>query len=263
VELAFLLKIAATIAVVVATALAAERAGPFIGALIACLPVSAGPGYVLLALQSDDAFISASALTSTAAVAATGMFLLAYTWLGPRRGLPASLLGAYAAWVTLALAIRAVDWNAAGVVLLNAAVFGAGVLLTRVGPGSRAARAPRRWYDLPLQAALIGGLTAVVITVGKWAGPDLTGLLAVFPVVFTSVALILHPRLGGAGAAATMAGALRAMPGFALALLVLHLTAVPLGKAPALLLALATTLSWSGALLIGHRRAATRGSPPP
>jgi len=254
-ELAFVLKIAATVAVVLGAALAAERTGPFIGALIACLPISAGPGYVLLAMQSDDAFIAASALASTAAIAATGMFLIAYAFLGPRHGLAASLLGAYGAWLVLAFLVRLLELGEAGVVLLNVAVYGAGNLLTRVGPGGRGPRAPRRWYDLPLQAALIGGLTGLVITVGKFAGPTLTGLLAVFPVVFTSVALILHPRLGGAGAAATMAGALRAMPGFALGLFVLHLAAVPLGRVAALLLALATMLAWSGALLLRHRRA--------
>ena len=149
----------------VATALAAERAGPFVGALIACLPVSAGPGYVLLALQSSDAFIADSALTSTAAVAATGLFLLAYTYLGPRHGLLASLAGAYGAWLAAAIAIRALPWTAAGVVALNAVVFGVANLLARIDSAGRRPRAPRRWYDLPLQAALIGGLTAIVITV--------------------------------------------------------------------------------------------------
>jgi hypothetical protein len=259
--LPFIAKIAATVAVVVAAALAAERVGPFFGALIACLPVSAGPAYVLLAMQSDDAFIAASALASAAAVAATGMFLLVYSFLARRAGLVRSLLGAYAAWLAVAVFIHAFDWTVLRVVLLIAVVYGGAVLLTRVDTASRGPRAPRRWYDLPLQAALIGLLTAVVITLGHVAGPALTGLIAVFPVVFTSVALILHPRLGGAGVAATMAGALRAMPGFALALVVLHLAALPLGKGAALVLALATTLGWSGALLVRHTRKAPFFSP--
>jgi hypothetical protein len=250
--LPFAVKIAATVGVVVAAALVAERAGPFVGALVACLPVSAGPAYVLLAMQADDAFIGASALASAATIAATGVFLLVYVFLAERAGLVGSLLGGYAAWFAVALAVESVGPRAATVVLLNLAVYGPGVLLTRIDGGAKRARAARSWFDLPLQAALIGALTAVVLVLGKVAGPTATGLAAVFPVVFTSVALILHPRLGGAATAATMAGALRAMPGFALGLLVLHATAVPLGRVAGLLLALVTTLLWSGALLLRH-----------
>ncbi len=42
----------------------AERSGPLIGALVATLPVSAGPVYVFLALDHDAAFIAQSALAS-------------------------------------------------------------------------------------------------------------------------------------------------------------------------------------------------------
>ena len=77
-------------------------------------------------------------------------------------------------------------------------------------------------------------------------GPELTGLAAVFPVAFTGFALLVLPRLGGVGSAAIMASALRAMPGFALALLVLHLAAVPLGVAWALLAALGPSLAMVG-----------------
>jgi hypothetical protein len=48
------------------------------------------------------------------------------------------------------------------------------------------------------------------------------------------------------------------MPGFALALLVVHLASVPLGRAAALALGLTTTLAWSGALLLRHAQAARR-----
>jgi hypothetical protein len=259
--LPFALKIAATVGVVVVAALVAERAGPFLGALVACLPVSAGPAYVLLAMQADDAFVASSALASAAAIAATGLFLLVYVFLAERAGLLGSLLGGYAAWFALALAARSAEPAVVTVVLLNLAVYAPAVLATRVAVGAKRARAPRRWYDLPLQATLIGALTATVLVFGKIAGPTATGLAAVFPVVFTSVALIIHPRLGGAATAATMAGALRAMPGFALGLLVLHLAALPLGRVAGLLLALATMLLWSGALLLRHVRAAGLPSP--
>ena len=66
----------------------------------------------------------------------------------------------------------------------------------------------------------------------------MTGMAAVFPVAFTSFAFLVLPRAGGTVGAAIMVSALRAMPGFALALLTLHLTAVPLGVGAALAVAM-------------------------
>jgi hypothetical protein len=65
--------------------------------------------------------------------------------------------------------------------------------------------------------------------------------------------------MGGAVAAAIMVSALRAMPGFALALLTLHLVAVPLGVGAALAVALVPSLAWSAMLMLARgRRRVTR-----
>lgn len=66
------------------------------------------------------------------------------------------------------------------------------------------------------------------------------------------------PRVGGDIAAAIMVSALRAMPGFALALLTLHLAAVPLGIGAALAVALLPSLLWSALLLLTRRRRLAR-----
>ena len=61
-ELAFILtlglRMAITAAFVVTASVVTERSGPVIGALIATLPISAGPSYVFLALDHDAAFIA-------------------------------------------------------------------------------------------------------------------------------------------------------------------------------------------------------------
>ena len=58
---------------VVLASRAAERAGPLVGALVATLPISAGPAYLFLALDHGPAFLAESALAidhSTARVPA-------------------------------------------------------------------------------------------------------------------------------------------------------------------------------------------------
>ena len=71
-------------AFVVAASIITERSGPAIGALVATLPVSAGPAYVFLALDHDDAFIARSALASLPINAATIFMCLVYVHLAQR-----------------------------------------------------------------------------------------------------------------------------------------------------------------------------------
>src|SRR5215831_277305 len=53
-------KMAVTALFVTAATIIAERLGAMVGALVATLPVSAGPVYVFLALDHDSTFISSS-----------------------------------------------------------------------------------------------------------------------------------------------------------------------------------------------------------
>jgi len=249
------LKILLTMSVVLTAAFTAERAGPFFGALIACLPVSAGPSYVLLSLQETPSFIAASALGSVAASAAGAVFLGAYVLLAPRHGVLASWGPALVLWLAGAALIRLLPSTVAIAVLLNAAGYGGAIWLTgRIDLGLPARRSERRWYELPLTALMVGLLVVTVVGLSPLLGPSLTGIAALFPVTFSSLILALHPRLGGRVAAATMAGALRAMPGFSLGCLVLHVTAVPLGSAFGMLAALGAMLLWSATLVLWRMR---------
>ena len=85
-ELTFLLtlvlRMAVTAAFVVTASIITERSGPVIGALVATLPISAGPSYVFLALDHDAAFIAEGALASLPINAATIFLGLTYVAAG-------------------------------------------------------------------------------------------------------------------------------------------------------------------------------------
>ena len=87
-ELAFILtlalRMAVTAAFVVSASVITERSGPVIGALVATLPISAGPSYVFLALDHDAAFIAEGALASLPINAATIFLGLTYVVLAQR-----------------------------------------------------------------------------------------------------------------------------------------------------------------------------------
>ena len=227
-----------------ATALA-ERSGPFVGGLVATLPISAGPVYLFLSLEHDARFIAASALTSLAANAVTGLFALVYILVAQVRGVAASLLVTLGFWAIAIFAVRSLPWTLPGALALNAASYVVAVPTARRFRSAKFRPPRRRWYDVPLRAGLVAVLVATVVGLSTRVGPALTGLLAVFPVVLTSFILIFHPRIGGPASAAILANTLPGLVGFAAALIALHLAAVPLGKAAALTLALLVSILWN------------------
>src|ERR671936_2935464 len=100
--LLLVLRMAVAAAFVVTASFIAEHSGPAIGALVATLPISAGPAYVFLALDHDAAFIAQGALTSLPINAATIFLGLTYTLLAQRHGLAVSFLSAAAVWIAIA-----------------------------------------------------------------------------------------------------------------------------------------------------------------
>jgi hypothetical protein len=247
-------KMIASAALVIGASLVVERAGPLIGAMIATLPLSAGPNYVYLAMEHGSAFLAESALASLVANAATGLFAAAYAALAQKRGLAASLGGAYAVWLAVVLLAHRLDWTLAALIAANALVYAGAIAATRRFLAARPlAPAGRRWWDLPLRALAVMALVATVVLAGRFIGPGAAGVTALVPIVFTSLVFILHDRIGGPATAAVIAHSLPGMVGFTVAVIVLAVTVVPLGAAAALSLALLVSVAWNGALIVLQR----------
>jgi len=244
-------------AFVVTASFITERSGPVIGALIATLPVSAGPSYVFLALDHDAAFIAASALASLPINAATIFLGLIYVVLAQRWNAAVSTGGAVVVWIALAALARMVPWSLAGGLIANAVAFGVCLPLLRRFRHVRMPLIARRWYDIPLRAALVATLVATVVTLSGWVGPGVSGTIALLPVVFTSIMLILHPRIGGPATAAVIANSGMGLMGFGVAIAVLHVAALQFGSAIGLGLALVTGVGWNlGLWWFGRRKLA-------
>jgi hypothetical protein len=127
----FLGRATITAIVVVLASVIAEVARPVLGGLAASLPVSGGPTYIFLALTHNASFVSASALSSFAANAATIAFLATYARLAPGRSRLAALVPPIVSWLILALLIRGIQWTAVTAAILNAGVLVGGILVTR------------------------------------------------------------------------------------------------------------------------------------
>jgi hypothetical protein len=249
------LRMATTAAFVISASIITERSGPVVGALVATLPISAGPAYVFLALDHDAAFIAQGALTSLPINAATVVMGTIYVMLAQRFSTLISLPVAILAWLAGAGLVRSFHWTLAAGILANVAVF---AICLPLAQRFRAVRMPlitRRWYDIPLRAFLVATLVATVVTMSNRVGPAVSGIIALFPVVYSSLMLILQPRIGGPATAAVIANGSWGLIGFAIAIVALHLAALHIGPAAGLSLGLATCVCWNlGLWWFGRRR---------
>src|SRR3982750_2737755 len=163
-ETAFLLmlalRMAITAAFVVTASMITERSGAVIGALIATLPISAGPTYVFLALDHDAAFIAEGALTSLPINAATIFLSLAYAVLAQRHGVLLASATAVAVWLGLASLINSVKGTRPRGIAANVLTFAICLPLLQRYRDAKMPLLTRHWYDVPLRASLVATLVA-------------------------------------------------------------------------------------------------------
>jgi hypothetical protein len=247
-----LAKMLATAAIVVAVSALVERVGPFLGAMIATLPISAGPALAFVAMDHGPAFLEASARTGLPAFAGTAVFAAVYARVAQRCRTLISVGGAVAAWLLATILITREAWSVGGALALHAAVFGAAIWATRSVRRAAPVRVVGRIWDIPFRAAIVMSLVATVVITGRLAGPEAAGMTAVAPMVFASVGLVLQPRMGGAAPAAMMANGLLGLIGLVAALAFLSVSATALGSSSALSLALLICVLWN-LFLVGAR----------
>jgi hypothetical protein len=256
------LKIAMTVAIVVAASVIVERSGPFIGALIASLPTAGGAAMIILALEHTPSFIANSAIGNLIANAACAVFALTYAALAQKRPLAVSLGGAFAVWLGVVMLARLFEWNAAGVVLLNAIVYPVTIYLGRFFRSEGAVRRVKlSGRDLAWRAGVV---TVVVITVTALShsiGSYFSGAFAFFPVAMGSFFIILHSRVGGPAAASVAAHVQLPLVGLGFGMLAVHLLAEPVGVWWSYLIALGVGIGWNVMLwLLRERRKALSSS---
>jgi hypothetical protein len=253
--LEFALKMTLTAAVVVAASVVAERSGPFVGALVAALPTAAGAAYVILAIEHPPSFIAAGAVGSIAANAAVGVFALAYAALAQRYGVLISLGGSLLLWLACAAAMQPVHWTLAGALALNAVAF---AVMLPAGARYRTetmVKVVTRPSDIAWRALAVALCVALVTAASHSIGSFASGMFAVFPVVISSLLVILHMRLGGPAAASVAAHVHAPLIGLSLGFVAVTVLAEPAGVWWSFLAGLAVCLAWNGALLFWRRHA--------
>lgn len=243
---ALVAKMAATAVLVLGATVLAERFGAFIGAIIASMPLSAGPAYLFLALENGAGFIEKSSLTSLAVHPITVVLLVVTAALVRSFGIIIALGLGLAVWLAGAVAVVRVGLSLEAAVMLNVVIFV--LMLPAARPLSHevAGRPARRGVvDIVLRVVAVATVTGSAVLAGRIFGPAVAGVAALVPVIWISVAVILAVRSGADLCASVLANGVPPMIGFSIAFVVLHLAIEPIGLWPALGCALAICVGWN------------------
>jgi hypothetical protein len=229
-------------AFVTGASVAARRFGPWVGGAVGGLPVVAGPILLVYALVHGRVFAQHAAAGTLLGLLSLTTFVVVYARLASRaRWLVCMLCG----WVAFAIATFALDHVAVPVgVAVSLAFTGFGVgllLLPDVGSGRASIATPPAW-DLPVRGICALALVLALTTASGWLGPQLSGLLAPFPVITTVLATFTHTQRGVGEAVQLLRGMLCGFFAFALFCFTLVISLPVSGVAVAFALATAVAL---------------------
>jgi hypothetical protein len=236
---------------VVGASLVARRYGPRVGGLVAGLPVVAGPVLLAYALAHGREFAAHAAAGTLLGLVSLIAFVVVYARLARRAAWTVYMLAGWAAFVAGTVLFSALS-PPLGVALGLAAIalaLGLVWLPRALGPARAYPPAPR--WDLPLRGACAAALVLTLTAVSGWLGPQLSGLLAPFPIIATVLATFTHAQRGCDELLRLLRGMVTGFGAFALFCLVLSLSLrhLDIGSAFALATALAL-LAQAGVLAL-------------
>jgi hypothetical protein len=194
----------------------ARRFGSHVGGLVGGLPVVAGPILLVYALAHGRSFAAGAAAGTLLGLVSLICFVVAYERLARRLGWGVSMLAGWFAFM-VATVLFSLFTPPLGVALALVGVAMAVGLaaLPRPAHGSHE-HTPAPGWDLPLRAACALALVLALTAVSGWLGPQLSGLLAPFPVITTVLATFTHAQRGTQELARLLRGLVSGFGAFAL-----------------------------------------------
>jgi hypothetical protein len=234
---------------VIGASLTARRYGPRIGGLVGGLPVVAGPILLVYAIAHGRDFAANAAAGTLLGLISLIGFVVVYGRLAGRVSWPVGLLAGWLAFVAGTLLFSTFTASAALALALACGGCAAGLALLpkpRCEPLPQAA--PPAW-DLPLRAGCAVTLVLALTAAAGWLGPQLSGLLAPFPVIASVLATFTHSQRGVDEALRLLRGLITGFGAFALFCFTLALSLRALGVTAAFALASGVALLTQSLLL--------------
>lgn len=249
-----LLKLLLTPTLIGAVSLAGRRWGAGISGWLVGLPLTSGPVAFFLALAQGTSFASTAAAGILAGVFSVACFCLAYSWLALRRSWPLTL---FTGWLIFA----ASTWGLEQVTILPVIPVFIGVIAVLAlvlwllpSTSQQPIKTGSAWWDIPARMLFATAFVLGLTELAPHLGPQLSGLIAPFPIFTTILAVFTHHFQGGAAATPLLRGVLLGLFSFASFFLVVAILIKPAGLLITFLCAAIVALSVQGfSLLILQR----------
>jgi len=249
----FLLKITITPVLVALMSLAARRWGPTVGGLVMGLPWMTGPILFFLGLERGEAYAADTAVGVLAGTIGIGAYVAAYAYMARWSSWPWSIAAACLTYVLMGYATSRL-----GLSLWTAAFGGAASLLLAyfITPPVTEAGVVRfvPWWDIPARMLATAALVAIITFSSDHLGPELSGIVATYPVILSIVGTFTHAQWGWRAAIQLTRGVSLSLLSFVGFFLVVGSTAESVGLVWAFLLASLVALAISSLLVLSNRR---------
>ncbi|HEY7983022.1 MAG TPA: hypothetical protein VID73_02565 [Ktedonobacterales bacterium] len=196
------LKLILTPALIGAVSLAGRRWGPGVSGWLVGLPLTSGPVALFLALDHGTAFAAGAARGILAGVVALITFTLSYAWLAFALDWRLALAASWGVFFTTTAVMHQLSVPVLPMYLVACSLL---LILLRLLPRKMSAGAPAipPAWDLPLRMVVATAFVLLLTGLAPRLGPQVSGLLAPFP-IFASVLGAFTHRLQGAPAAARL-----------------------------------------------------------
>ncbi|RKS28392.1 hypothetical protein BJ917_1268 [Pseudomonas sp. WPR_5_2] len=208
--------------------LAGKRWGPSVAGWLSGLPVVVGPILFFLAIEQGERFAAQSALAALSAMFAMIAFCVTYAQVAQRANWPLALAISLSVWGVVAVLLSLIPPSllfsvmAAATALLAAPYLFPSVRPTISGPAPKS--------DKLLLRMMAGALLTLAVTLlASTVGDRWSGLLAVFPVLGSVMAVFSHQTRGPAFTAALLRATATGMYSFSAFCLVLALALPGMG----------------------------------
>jgi hypothetical protein len=248
-----LLKLLLAPALVVASSLAGRRWGPPVAGTLVALPIVAGPILLITCLEHGSDFGARAASSALLGLISLALFTLVLAWVSRVLRWQGALVVAWAGCLAADLALSRLTIHPALSLLV---VLGWAWTVARLLPADGPAPAPIRWpwWDLPGRAAATVTLVLIVTTLASTVGPQVTGVLAPFPIGISVVSGFALAQHGSVAAIQVLRGIPQGLLGFSLFCFVVATLIQPVGTAAAFAVALAGTLAVQLTWRFAHAR---------
>lgn len=208
--------------------LAGKRWGPSVAGWLSGLPVVVGPILFFLAIEQGQVFAAQSATAALSAMFAMIAFCVTYAQVAQRAKWPWALVISLLVWATAAVVLSLIPPSLVfSVIAAATALLAAPYLFPSVQP---IVSGPAPKSDKLLLRMIAGALLTLAVTLlASTVGERWSGLLAVFPVLGSVMAVFSQQTRGPAFTAALLRATATGMYSFAAFCLVLALALPDMG----------------------------------